>query len=303
MKIKELLAFALAGAMVSAGMPAALAATSRMDKIKSTGEIAIGYRDAAIPFSYLDDNQRPIGYSMDICHGVVKALERDLKIPKIKVKLVPVVGSTRIPLVDNGTVDLVCGSPTNNAERQRLVSFTPTIYVAATRFTALKKSNLRQLSDFKGKTVVSVAGSTNIKWLSETNAKDHLGMHIIAAKDHPEAFLTVASGRAAAFFMDDILLAGLVANAHDPSAWMISKTAYTIEPYGIIEPKGDPQFKTAVDDAVKAMMKDGKVTALYTRWFTQPIAPKNVNLNWPMTPELRKAIAHPTDSPNPEMYK
>ncbi|TAM87976.1 MAG: amino acid ABC transporter substrate-binding protein [Candidimonas sp.] len=299
----KLVPLALVAAVMAVGMTTAQAADSRLDKIKSTGEITLGFRESSIPFSYLDDNQKPIGYSMDICYGVVDALKKDLKMPAIKVKLVSVTSSTRIPLVANGTVDISCGSATNNAARQQQVSFAPTTFVTATRFVALKKSKVNDLSDFKGKTVVSTSGTTNLKWLTETNAKDHLDMRIIPAKDHSEAFLTVSSGRAAAFFMDDILLAGLVANSHDPAAWMISKKAYTIEPYGLIEPKGDPQFKTAVDDAVKAMMKDGKLATLYTKWFTKPIPPKNVNLHWPMTPELKKAIEHPTDSPDPEVYK
>ncbi|HEU0230517.1 MAG TPA: amino acid ABC transporter substrate-binding protein [Burkholderiaceae bacterium] len=299
----KLLPLVLATAVTAVGMTAAQAADSRIDKIKSTGEITLGYRESSIPFSYLDDNQKPIGYSMDICYGVVDALKKDLKMPNIKVKLVSVTSSTRIPLVANGTIDLSCGSATNNAQRQVQVSFAPTTFVTATRFTALKKSHVNDLKDFKGKTVVSTSGTTNLKWLTQTNADEHLGMRIIPAKDHSEAFLTVASGRASAFFMDDILLAGLVANSRNPGEWMISKHAYTIEPYGIIEPKGDPQFKTAVDDAVKAMMKDGKLDQLYAKWFTKPIPPKNINLNWPMTPELKKAFAHPTDSPDPAVYK
>jgi len=277
-------------------------AESRLDKIKSTGEITLGYRESSIPFSYLDDKQKPIGYSMDICHGIVEALRKDLNLPNLRIKEVPVTSSTRIPLVANGTVDLACGSATNNAERQKQVSFAPTTFVTATRFASLKASNLKDLSDFKGKTVVSTAGTSNLRWLTEANATQNLGMRIIPAKDHSEAFLTVASGRAAAFFMDDILLAGLVANSRDPGEWTISQKAYTIEPYGVIEPKGDEPFKTAVDNAVKAMMKDGTVDKLYARWFTQPIPPKNVNLNWPMTEELKRVIANPTDSPDPAAY-
>lgn len=298
MKLMSLVVLATA---CFAGITAAQAA-GRLDKIKDRGEVTIGYRDASIPFSYLDDHQKPIGYSMDICHGIVDALSKDLKKP-LTIKLVPVTSATRIPLVANGTVDLVCGSATNNAERQQQVSFAPTMFVTATRFAALKSSHLNKLSDFKGKTVVSVAGTSNLRWLVQANADQKLGMRIITAKDHPEAFLDVQTGRAAAYFMDDILLASLVATSHDPSEWMISKEGYTIEPYGVIEPKGDPQFKTAVDDAVKAMMKDGAIDKLYTKWFMQPVPPQNVNLNWPMTPEMKKVIAHPTDSPDPNVYR
>jgi len=298
----KLLPIILATAVTVVGMTAAQA-QSRLDKIKSTGEITLGHRESSIPFAYLDDNQKPIGYSMDICHKIVDALKKDLNLPNLKIKDVAVTSSTRIPLVANGTVDISCGSATNNAARQEQVSFAPTTFVTATRFAALKTSNLKDLDDFKGKTVVSTSGTTNIRWLTEVNAEKNLGMKIIPAKDHSEAFLTVNNGRAAAFFMDDILLAGLVASARDPEKWMIGEKAYTIEPYGMIEPKGDPQFKKAVDDAVKAMMKDGTMEKLYTKWFTQPVPPKNINLNWPLTPELKKAFENPTDSPDPAVYK
>ncbi|MGB3835091.1 amino acid ABC transporter substrate-binding protein [Castellaniella sp.] len=293
----------LAAAVVAASGGVAQAATSRLDRIQSTGEIVIGTRDAAIPFSYLDDRQQSVGYAMDICQGIADALKKDLGLQKIHVREVPVTGSTRIPLIANGTIDLSCGPDTNNAQRQQQVSFAPATFVSATHFASLKASNLHHLEDFKGKTVISVSGSTNLKWLTEINASRHLGMKIITASDHAEAFLTVAHGRASAFFMDGILLAGLVANSHDPQAWSISKDAYTFEPYGIIEPKNDPKFKKAVDDAVKAMIADGQIEKLYTKWFTQPIPPRGVNLNWPMTPELKKLLAHPTDSPEPEILK
>ncbi len=299
----KLLPLILAATVSVVGMTAAQAENSRIDKIKSTGELTLGYRESSIPFSYLDDNQKPVGYSMDICNGVADALKKDLNLPNLKIKLVSVTSSTRIPLVANGTVDITCGSATNNAQRQQQVSFAPTTFVTATRFAALKSSNLNDLADFKGKTVVSTSGTSNLKWLTQTNADQKLGMRIIPAKDHSEAFLTVANGRATAFFMDDILLAGLVASSQNASDWMISEKAYTIEPYGLIEPKGDPQFKTAVDNAVKGMMKDGKLAELYKKWFMSPIPPKNINLNWPMTPELKKVIENPTDSPNPNDYK
>lgn len=276
---------------------------SRLDKIKSTGEIAIGHRDASIPFSYLDDKQQPIGYSMDICYKVVDAVKESLNLPDLKVKLVPVTSSTRIPLIANGTVDLTCGSATNNVERQAQVTFAPTTFVTATRFTAKKSSNINKLEDLKGKTVISTAGTSNIRWLTGVNEKENLGMQIIPAKDHAEAFLTVNNGRAAAFFMDDILLAGLVATSHNPDDWMISKDAYTVEPYAIIEPKNDPKFKKVVDDAIIAAIKDGTIETLYKKWFESPIPPKNVNLNWPVSEQLKKTFANPTDSPNPDDYK
>jgi len=292
----------VAAAAVTAAMAPAHG-QGRLEKIKSSGEIAIGYRDASIPFSYLDDHQAPVGYSMDICSKVVDAVQHKLGMEKISVKLVPVTSSTRIPLVANGTVDLVCGSATNTEERQKQVSFAPTTFVTATRFAARKSSNVTDLDSLKGKTVVSTAGTSNIRWLTGINDAEHRQMRIIPTKDHPAAMLTVANGRAVAFFMDDVLLASLVANERKPQDWMISRDTYTVEPYAIMEPKDDPAFKQVVDDAVASMMKDGSLSALYKKWFEMPIAPKNINLNLPMSEALAHAIANPTDAADPARYR
>lgn len=299
---KHLFSF-LASVLMTVAVAGTANADGRLEQIKTRGEIALGFRDSSIPFSYLDDKQQPIGYSMDICHGIVAALKKQLDLPELKTKLVPVTSSTRIPLVANGTVDLACGSATNNEVRQKQVSFAPTMFVAAMRFAALKKSNVKDLDDFKGKTVVSTAGTSNIRWLTQVNAEKNLGMRIIPAKDHADAFLMVGSGRAIAFFMDDILLAGLVASSRNPAEWVVSASTYSLEPYGIIEPNNDPQFKDAVDSAVKAMMKDGTIERIYHKWFLQPIPPKNINLNWPMSEQLKRVVANPTDSPDPAAYK
>jgi glutamate/aspartate transport system substrate-binding protein len=301
--------FAMKKTLLFAAIATATALTSvaahaegRLDSIKSSGTISLGYRDASLPFSYLDDAQKPIGYSMDICAGIVKAVEKSVGKP-LKVNLVAVTSSTRIPLVANGTVDLECGSTTNNMDRQKQVSFAPTTFVTANRYVAKKSSNINKLEDLKGKTIISTAGTSNIKWTTEANNEKKLGMNIIPAKDHAEAFLTVESGRATAFFMDDVLLAGLVATSRNPSEWMIGKEAYTVEPYAMIEPKDDPAFKKVVDDAVVAMIKDGTVEKLYTKWFLSPVPPKNVNLNLPVSEPLKKVLANPTDSGDPAVYK
>lgn len=301
--MKKLVLLSAALTLVAVSSVSAQDLTGRLKKIKDTGTLTLGYRESSIPFSYLDDNQKSIGYSMDICYKIADAIKSHLKLPKLNVALAPVTSATRIPLIANGTVDLECGSTTNNAERQQQVSFAPTTFVTATRFVAKKSSKLNDLSDFKGKTVVSTAGTSNLKWLTETNGKENLGMQIIPAKDHADAFLMVDSGRAAAFFMDDILLYGLVANSKSPDQWMVSSKAYTVEPYGMIEPKDDPAFKKVVDDAVVAMMKSGEVEKLYQKWFNSPIPPRNVNLKVPMSDSLKKVIANPTDSGDPAAYR
>ena len=297
----KLLSVVFAAMVVFAGLLPAHA-QSRLEKIKDSGQVTLGYRESSIPFSYLDGEQRPVGYSMDICHAVTEAIKVHLGLGQLKVRLVPVTSSTRIPLVANGTVDMSCGSATNNAARQEQVSFAYTTFVTATRFASLKITGFKDLPDLKGKTVVSTTGSSNLRWLTQLNARENLGLRIITAKDHSEAFLTVSSGRAAAFFMDDILLAGLVANSRFADDWAISEKAYTTEPYGIILPRKDPEFKALVDATVHAMMQDGRLEALYEKWFLQPIPPRNINLNWPLTPELRRVFQNPTDSPDPAAY-
>lgn len=278
-------------------------AEGRLDRIKQSGEITLGFRESSIPFSYLDDAQKPIGYSIEICSGIVEVLKEKLGLPELKTKMVSVTSSSRIPLVANGTVDLACGSATNNEQRQQQVAFSPTIFVTAMRFVSLKSNNINELEDLRGKTVVSTSGTSNLRWLTTVNVQQKLGMRIIPAKDHSAGFLTVESGRADAFFMDDILLLGLMAASRDVEKWQLSEQEFSLEPYGIIQPKGDPAFKQVVDEAVAAMMQDGRLEKIYDKWFVQAIPPKNVALNWPMTDRLKKAFAEPTDSADPATYE
>jgi glutamate/aspartate transport system substrate-binding protein len=279
------------------------AAQDTLKKIRDTGAITIGHRDTSIPFSYYDDKQQVVGYAMDICMRVVDAVKAELKLPKLEVKLNPVTSATRIPLMANGTIDLECGSTTNNLDRQKQVWFATTHFVTANRYVAKKSSNIQKLADLKGKTIVSTSGTTNIKWATEENAKQNLGMNIIAAKDHAESFLTVETGRAVAFFMDDILLYSLVANSKNPSEWMIGSEAYTVEPYGIMLRRDDAAFKKIVNGAINGLYKSGEINKIYAKWFQQPIPPKGVNLNVPMSAQFKKVVNNPTDSGDPNDYK
>ncbi|MGH8621235.1 MAG: amino acid ABC transporter substrate-binding protein [Burkholderiales bacterium] len=286
-----------------AGAANAQQLTGTLQKIKDTGTITVGHRDVSIPFSYYDDKQQAVGYAIDICMRIVDAIKANLKMAKIDVKYNPVTSATRIPLMANGTIDLECGSTTNNLERQKQVAFTITHFVTANRYVAKKTSNIKTLSDLKGKTVVSTSGTTNIKWATEENAKRKLGMNIIATKDHAEAFLTVDTGRAVAFFMDDILLYSLVATSKNPGDWAIGSEAYTIEPYGIMLRRDDPDFKKVVDGAMRSLYKSGRINAIYEKWFLKPVPPKGINLNVPMSAQFKKVVANPTDSGDPKDYQ
>jgi glutamate/aspartate transport system substrate-binding protein len=287
---------------LAAVQPAAAQDSGTLKKIKDTGTITLGHRDTSIPFSYYDDKQQVVGYAMELCMRIVDAVKADLKLAKLDVKLNPVTSATRIPLMANGTIDLECGSTTNNIERQKQVAFTITHFVTANRYTAKKASKIDKLTDLKGKTVVSTAGTTNIKWLTEENQKQNLGMNIVAGKDHAESFLMVDTGRAAAFFMDDILLYSLVANARNPGDWAIGSEAYTVEPYGIMLRREDPAFKKVVDGAVSQLYKSGQINPIYEKWFQKPVPPKGINLNVPMSPQFKKVVANPTDSGDPATY-
>ncbi len=277
-------------------------AQDTLKKIKDTGTITLGHRETSIPFSYFDDKQQVIGYAMDICYKVVDAIKAELKMPKVDVKLNPVTSATRIPLMANGTIDLECGSTTNNLERQKQVAFATTHFVTANRFVSKKASNLKTVNDLKGKTVVSTSGTTNIKQANEINVEKKLGMNIITAKDHAESFLTVETGRAVAFFMDDILLYSLVANSKNPSEWAISADALSVEPYGIMMRKDDAAFKKIVNGAINALYKSGEINKIYDKWFLKPTPPKGINLNVPMGAPFKKVVANPTDSGDSKDY-
>lgn len=302
---KYLKPFSLALAALTLGaVPlAAQELSGTLKKIKDTGSITIGHRDASIPFSYYDDKQQPVGFALDICARVVDAIKTELKLPKIDIKYALVTSANRIPLMANGTIDLECGSTTNNIERQKQVSFTNSHFVTASRYVSKKANKIAGIDDLKGKTVVSTSGTTNIKQLNDVNNERKLGINIIPANGHAEAFLMVETDRAVAFVMDDILLASLVASSKTPGAYQISSDAFSLpEPYGIMLRRDDPAFKRVVDAATANVYKSGDIDKIYAKWFHSPIPPKGLNLNTPMSPALKKAYQNPTDSGDPTKY-
>jgi glutamate/aspartate transport system substrate-binding protein len=301
--MRRMIGLALAAAFCAAQAHAE-ELTGTLKKIKETGVINLGYRDSSIPFSYLDDNQKPVGFAIDICYKIVDAVKQQLKLDKLEVEFNPLASSSRIPLLANGTIDLECGSTTNNPERQKQVAFTNTHFLTATRFVSKKSSNIKSIEDLKGKSVASTSGTTNIKQLTEANAARNLGLNIIPAKEHAESFLLVETDRAVAAVLDDILLASFVAGSKDPDAYVISTEAFSKpEPYGVMLRKDDPAFKKVVDDATEALFRSGEGLKLYDKWFMQKIPPKGLNLNTPISSELKHAFAKPSDSPDPDSYK
>jgi glutamate/aspartate transport system substrate-binding protein len=301
MRIKTILA--LAALSVASHAAVAEEPSGTLEKIRSTGTITIGHRESSIPFSYYDDNGKVVGYAVDLCYLAVDAVKAKLGLPKLDVKLVPVTPSGRIQSVLSGAIDLECGTTTNNLERQKVVTFSTSYFVAANRFMAKVATHVRTLDDLKGRTVVSTIGSTNLKQLSELNTQRQLGLTILAAKDNGEAFRMLETDRAAAFVMDDILLYSRMANAATPEAYIVSEQALSVEPYGIMIRRDDPAFKKVVDDALSAVYRSGEIQKIYAKWFLAPIAPNNVNLNVQMSGPLKLAIEHLTDSGDPAAYQ
>lgn len=281
------------GALASAVQAQELGGT--LKKIKETGSITIGYRESSIPFSYLDDKQQPIGYAMDLCLKVVDAVKAELKLPNLKLNLQPVTSSNRIPLLQNGTIDLECGSTTNSVVRQQQVAFGPSYFVVNITAAVKKSSNISLIADLNGKTVSTTSGTTSVPLIKGYGKARHMEVKEIYGKDHAESFLLLADDRAAAFVMDDILLAGQIANSKSPADYRILPESLRQEPYGMMLRKDDPQFKVLVDKTVGSVMKSGEIEKIYVKWFTSPVPPRGINLNFPMTPAIREAFKNPSD--------
>jgi glutamate/aspartate transport system substrate-binding protein len=276
--------------------PAAPPPPPTLAKIRDTGVIAIAYREASIPFSYLDQNKRPVGYAMDLCMRVVESLRRDLKMPSLRVELLSVTPATRIGAIKEGKADLECGSTTNNAARRKDVAFTVTHYYAGAKLLTRTDSGINRLSDLRGKVVVSTRGTTPLAALRAAEEKGIIGgARILEGKDHDESFAMLERGEAQAFAMDDILLYSLRATAKDPKAWAVVGEFITVEPLAIMLRRDDPDFKRYVDTVLSRAMIDGEVRALYNKWFLSAIPPKGVNLGIPLSPLMRDQLSFPTD--------
>jgi len=272
-------------------------AADTLAKIAESGKITLAYRESSVPFSYLDGPNKPIGFSVELSNAVVEAVKKKLNKPNLQVQLMPVTSQNRIPLITNGTVDLECGSTTNNTARGKDVAFAVNHFYTGTRLLVKKSSKIKNYADLAKKTVASTTGTTNALVMRKYNTEKNLDMDIVLGKDHADAFLLVESDRAVAFAMDDILLFGLIANAKSPGDFEVVGDALQVEPYGCMLAKDDPAFKKVVDDTIVGLMKSGEFEKMYTKWFMQPIPPKGMPLNLPMSPQLRENIKSPSDKP------
>jgi len=270
--------------------------TGTLKKVKDAGTITMGIRESSYPLSYLDDKQQPIGYHIDICNKIVEAVKRELE-ANLKVQHQPVTSQNRIPLVTNGTVDLECGSTTNNEARAMQVAFVDTTFVTNVRMAVKKKSGITSLSQLGGKPVATTSGTTSVQLMRAHEKAKGIDFKEVYGKDHADSFLLLETDRAVAFVMDDNLLAGLIATSKTPQDFAIVGEVLSVEPIAIMIRRDDPAFKKLADDAVKGLMKSGEINKLYTKWFMSPIPPKNISMNFPMSDKLKELIKNPSDAP------
>lgn len=270
---------------------------STLEKVKSSGTMTVAYRESSIPFSYLAEDGLPRGFGWEICGKVVDEVKKATGRADLKVATQAVTSQNRIPLLQNGTIDIECGSTTNNVDRNKQVAFAINYFYTGTRLMVKADSGIKSIDDLKGKRVASTVGTTNLLVLRKVNAEKSLGFNLVAAKDHAESMLLVQQGRVEAFGMDDILLYGLRANLNNPNEVTVVGDAMQVEPYAIMLRKDDPAFKKLVDDTIVAMVQSGEFEALYKKWFQSPIPPKGINLNAPMSKELVENLRALSDKP------
>ncbi|MGI4778629.1 MAG: transporter substrate-binding domain-containing protein [Janthinobacterium lividum] len=289
----KLSVLAIATLLAASGVQAA----DTLAKVAASNKITMAYRESSVPFSYLDGPSKPIGFSVDLSNAIVAEVKRKLGKPNLEVNWMAVTSQNRIPLLSNGTVDVECGSTTNNSARGKDVSFAINHFYTGTRLLVKKTANVKDFADLKGKKVAITTGTTNMLVVRKYNEDRKLDIDILAAKDHADALLLVESDRASAFAMDDILLYGLRSNSKNPAELEVVGEALQVEPYACMLPKDDPQFKALVDGVIVGLMKSGEFEKLYNKWFLGPIPPKNLPVGLPLSDELRQNIKTPSDKP------
>ncbi|MFM0627400.1 glutamate/aspartate ABC transporter substrate-binding protein [Paraburkholderia xenovorans] len=292
----------LAVALTTIAVVTTLASTARAEetsatlkKIRDTGVISLGVRESSVPFSYYDEQQQVIGYSQAIALKIVDEVKKELNLPNLKVKEVPITSQNRIPLVQNGTIDIECGSTTHTKDRDNQVAFSNSFFQYGVRMIVKKSSGVKDFPDLAGKTVVTTAGTSEERLLRQMNNEKGMNMRLISAKDHAESFLNVKTGRAVAFVMDDPLLYGAKAKEADADDYLITGTSPMSEVYGCMFRKEDPGFKKLADGVIARLQTSGEAATMYRKWFTQPIPPKGINLNYPLSADMKSLFANPND--------
>ena len=278
-------------------------ANDTLAKIKSSGSVTMGVRESSGALSYTLGDGKYVGYHVEICQKVLADIQKQLGLAKLDVKYQPVTSQNRIPLVQNGTVDIECGSTTNNVARQKDVSFAVTTFVEEVRIAVKANSGINAIKDLNGRNVATTTGTTSVQTLRKNERAAGMDFKEVYGKDHADSFLLLESGRADAFIMDGSLLAGLIAKSKNPADFKIVGEVLSVEPIAIMIRKDDPAFKKAVDDSIKAMMKSGEVAKLYDKWLMQPIPPANAKVGLVMSDNLKAALANPNDKPAEDYAK
>jgi glutamate/aspartate transport system substrate-binding protein len=299
----SVLATLVSGLVVYLVTPAHSQELPTFQRIRQTGAIVIGNRDTIIPFSFYDDQRRPVGYTIDICKRIVDAIKAELGLQRLDVMFKEVSAATMIPLVANGDVDMECGSSTNNAARQLQVSFSRTIFISSIGFASKKGANLTSFQSLRGKRVAVVAGTDSASQINRFNGNQQMGMVIVPTKDLAAAFRMLQSDQVEAWAGSDILDYSMIARSKAAADYIISDEQLVLQPFAIMLRKGDRDLKRVADDAIARLFQSGEINQLYDKWFLSPLPRFNVNLNLPMSDALKRVIAHPTDSPNPNDYR
>ena len=277
-------------------------AADTLAKIKGAGKISIGTRDSSAPLAYTVGDGKYVGYHVEVCQRIADAIRTNLKAPSMPIEYTVVTSANRVPLVQNGTVDMECGSTTNNAARAQQVAFAPTTFVTNVRTAVKANSGITSVAQLNGKTVATTTGTTSVQVLRKHEKATGIDFKELFGKDHADSFLLLESGRADAFVMDDNILAGLIVNSKNPAEFKIVGESLSEEPIAIMIPKDDPAYKKLVDDTVTGLMKSGDLDKIYAKWFMAPIPPRNATVSMAMSPALKNAIANPNDKPA-ETYK
>jgi glutamate/aspartate transport system substrate-binding protein len=278
-------------------LPAMSANADTLEKIAERGSIVLAYRESSVPFSYLEGPGKPIGFGVEVANKVAEAVRQATGKKDVRIEYQAVTSQNRVPLVANGSVDLECGSTTNNAARAKEVAFAVNYFYASSRLLVKKSTGIQKLGDLAGKAIATTTGTTTFGQLRKLSLEKNLNLSVVPAKDHADGFLLLESGRAQAFAMDDILLAGLMLNAKNPEDFTIVGEPLQFEAYACMLRKDDPAFKKLVDTTLTSMMKSGEFEKLYKKWFMSPIPPRQRSLGLPISDRLRDQLKSPTDQP------
>jgi glutamate/aspartate transport system substrate-binding protein len=269
------------------GAPSAWAQESpTLKKIKAAGEIAVGHREASVPFAFMNKEGKPEGYSIDICMKIVDEVKKELNMPSLKVKFVPINAQTRIPLIANGTIDMECGSTTSNLTRAKQVDFLPVTFITGSKLLVKKGSGIKSLNDMNGKRISYSSGTTNEKVFLAEAEKRKLKVESVPVKDHPQAMLNLESGRVDAYVSDDVLLYGMVSTAKDPSQWEVVGEFFSYDPYSLMIPRNDSDYRLLATRVVADLMRSGEMEKIYNKWFN----PGPTNIKMPLSADLKKAF-------------